>query len=155
MKYIAFLLILFFAVGCMNIDYVGKKFQPTDAPVKIFASKNEIPDNQYTIIGRFTVSAKLKTHAYEVEEEIVKRAAEYGGDALCLTGTKIVSRGVYEHPDEEFGAAIPGSGKAAEKEKELFGTQKPLHSNNAWVQRQIFSYLLYKKSEDLKTLPGL
>ncbi len=155
MKYILFALILLVTAGCMNIDYVGKKFQSTDGMVKVFASKAEVPENQYTVIGRFTVSAKLKTHAYKIEEEIVKRAAEYGGDAVCLAGSKIVKRGVYEHPDEEFGSAIPNSSTPSAREKELFGNANPLPGRNAWVERQVFSYLLYKKSEDVKRLLDL
>ena len=155
MRYIPLLLILFIAGGCMNIDYVGKKFHPTDGAVKVFASRNEIPENTYTIIGRFTVTAKLKTHAYEVEEEILKRAAEYGGDAIFLTGAKIARHGIYEHPDEEFGSAIPNSSTPSAREKELFGRQKAVPSTNIWAERQVFSYLLYKKSNDVNRLLGL
>lgn len=142
------LLVLSVCAGCMQIDYVGKKFSPSEN-VKIYRSEADIPTGEYTVIGRFTVSAKPKTHPYEVEDAIFDRAVEYGGDAAVMVDKFPAKHGAYNSDEEEFGTFDRSKSKTPAKEKELFGTGKPLTGGDLWSDRNIYRYLLLKKSKSL------
>lgn len=151
MKNFFFTLLLLCCAGCMQIDYVGKKF-PASGNVKIFRSEAEVPSGEYTIIGRFTVNTKTELHPYEVEDAIFERAAEYGGDAAVHVENFTARHGAYNSDEEEFGTFDPAQRKTPAKEKELFGAGKPLSGGDLWRNHNVYRYLLLKKSNSLN--PG-
>ena len=153
MKKFLFLLLPFLFAGCMNIDYVGKKFAPTEN-VRYVENTDQVPMDDYTLIGRFTVKARPMYHPYDVEEVILEEAREYGGDLLCLTKSGIDSFSVYTTNSQEFGAPKAEDRKISAEEKEKFGKIKPLSSRSAIKKRQVFHYLLYKKTDELNRLLG-
>ena len=143
------LLGLLLAAGCMQVDYVGRKFAPS-RQVLVFDADRPPPADRYTIIGRFAVAAKPKVHPYEVEYEVRNRAAEYGGDAIQLVTSFDRLHSPYNTDAEEFGTPAPTDREPPEREKELFGAPKPLVSNVLWSKRREYRYLLLKDAEAVK-----
>ena len=49
--------------GCVMVDYTGQKFSETalNKEVKYFVDRKDIPIDEYTIIGRFVVTAPRKS----------------------------------------------------------------------------------------------
>ena len=148
MKKFVFLLMPLLFAGCMNIDYVGKKFSPTEQ-VRFTEKKEDIPLDEYTLIGRFTVKARLMYHPYEVEDAIIAKAQEFGGDYLCLTENFLTYYGVYTANNQEFGAPDLKKRKISDEEKKIFGEIKPLDSKSVSNQRREYHYLLFKKTDKL------
>ncbi|MBQ9804305.1 MAG: hypothetical protein IJW35_05615 [Lentisphaeria bacterium] len=153
MKWLLFLSLLL-AAGCVRVDYVGKTFAPTGNTVKVYQNEKELPQDTYTIVGRFTVTAKPDVHIYDVEDKVFRRAAEYGGDAICLVKTTERAHAVYNTELEEFGASLPTK-KTPQAEEKLFGKRKNLETRHPEMKRKIYCYLLLKKSADVNKLLGL
>ena len=84
MKFFWLLLTAVILTGCMNIDYTGRKFTPQQH-VSVVTDKDQVPDG-YTLIGRFTAITAEKAYPYVVEEEVLDKARQYGGDILCIMG---------------------------------------------------------------------
>lgn len=141
-------LLLLCGAGCMQIDYVGKKFTPSEN-VRIYRSQTDIPTGEYTIIGRFTASVKPSVHPYEVEDAVFDKSVEYGGDAMVLVKKKDIMHGAYNSDAEEFGTFDPANRKIPENEAALFGKSKPLSAGDMWSKRVVYHYLLLKKSSSL------
>ena len=148
MRAVLYLLPLLLMTGCMNVDYVGKKFPATEH-VSVFKNREEMPQDKYTIIGRFTVRAEQKKSPYIVEEEILERAAKYGGDAICLTAVKVERYGNYNSEDQEFGS-FPTHKRVQPENEKQFGKGKPLASTLAFAERNVYQYLLLKENSKLK-----
>lgn len=147
MRLLLFLSLLL-AAGCVRIDYVGKKFAPSGNVVKVYQSENDLPQDTYTIIGRFTVTARPDVHIYDVEDKVFRRATEYGGDAICLTRIDQRAHAVYNTEFEEFGATLPTTA-TPENEKKLFGKRQKLESKRRNLKRKIYYYLVLKKTGDV------
>ena len=84
-------IVIFFMIalaisGCVRSDYTGQKFAatPLSQEVKFFKSRAEIPQDEYTIIGRFTITAPEKSDLYTFQKELTQKGRAYGGDAVCL-----------------------------------------------------------------------
>ncbi|MCI5779027.1 MAG: hypothetical protein MR051_04320 [Lentisphaeria bacterium] len=140
---------LLLGAGCMQVDYVGRKFAPSQQ-VLVYDADRPPPADRYTIIGRFTVTTKPKVHPYEVEYEIRNRAAEYGGDAIQLVKSFERFHGLYNTDAEEFGTPAPTEKEPPEREKKLFGAPKPLAGNAPMTKRREYHYLLLKDAETVK-----
>lgn len=153
MKKFLLLLLPLFLAGCMNIDYVGKQFAPTEK-VSYTENPDEVPLDDYTLIGRFTVKSRTMYHPYEVEDKILEKAGMYGGDLLCLTDAGLDLYGVYPTNRQEFGSPRLENRKISAEEQERFGAIKPLNSKSAVQKRRVFHYLLYKKTDELNRLLG-
>ena len=153
MKWLFFLPLLF-AAGCVRVDYVGKTFAPSGNTVKVYQSEKELPQDTFTIIGRFTVTAKPDVHVYDVEDKIFRRATEYGGDAVCLVKTVERAHAVYNTEHEEFGATLPTKNTPPAEEK-LFGKRKDLQTRHPDMKRKVYHYLLLKKTADVNRILSL
>ena len=144
--------LLLLAAGCMQIDYTGKKFAASEY-VKMYRSADEAEPGKYAIIGRFTVKARPQVHSYEVEDAVFDRAVEYGGDAVVPVDSFSGIHGAYNSDAEEFGTFDPADRKIPEKEKELFGTPKPLTGGDIWRGHNVYRFLLLKKSNFFNPVP--
>ncbi|MBO5667808.1 MAG: hypothetical protein J6S43_01650 [Lentisphaeria bacterium] len=153
MKFLPAAVIALLLAGCVNIDYTGRKFTAQNA-VRYSENRDEVPQG-YSIIGRFTVSSWYDVHPYEVEDAVLEKAGEYGGDILCLTSSAVVRHGVYTPNEREFGAPDIRERKIPETETGLFGTPAPLESATLQRKRRIFNYLLYKKTAEINRQSGL
>lgn len=138
--------------GCVSVDYTGQKFPetPLSKEVKYFADRSEIPVDEYTIIGRFTITAPLKSDTYTFMKELVEKGRSYGGDAVCTVDWKTVKRGAYLRSDEEFGApSAPGKPTVDESQR---GKVSPLIGEKSFVERRVVRALLLKKRVDVEKL---
>lgn len=153
MKWILFAALLL-AAGCVRMDYTGKKFEPTGNVVKVYQSESELPKETYTIIGRFTVTAKPDVHIYDIEDKVFRRATAYGADAICLVKTTERAHAVYNTEFEEFGATLPTK-NTPEAEKKLFGKRQELKTKHPENKRKVYHYLVLKNTGDVKQLLSL
>lgn len=147
MKFLPAIVAMLLFAGCINIDYTGRKFAPQKS-VRYTENRDEVPQG-YSLIGRFTVSARHEIHPYEVEDAVMEKAGEYGGDILCLTSWSVVRHGVYTPNEHEFGAPDIKERKIPKAETKLFGTPAALESATLQKKRRQFNYLLYKKTADI------
>ena len=138
--------------GCVMVDYTGQKFPETSLSkeVKFFNNRQNIPVDEYTIVGRFVITAPLKSDKYTFQKELLEKARNYGGDAVCLVDVKIVQRGFYPRKDEEFGAPeTPGTPIVDESQR---GEADPLVGEKSFMRRKVVRALLLKKRVDVEKL---
>ena len=152
MKNIFIIAVISLVAGCMNIDYTGKKFSPT-AKTVLCTDRQKIYLDEYTLVGRFEVSARPKVHPYQIEDALLEKSRQYGGDLLFIMPGKMTVNGVYQTNSQEFGT--PQAHKATAKEEKLFGKSAPLAGRNVTFPRRKCTALLYKKSTEVKRQPGL
>lgn len=138
--------------GCVMVDYTGQKFPetPLSKEVKYFADRSEMPVDEYTIIGRFTITAPLKSDTYTFQKALLEKGRSYGGDAVCLVDMKTVQRGAYLREDEEFGAPST-AGKPTVDESQR-GAASPLTGEKSSMLRKVARALLLKKRADVEKL---
>ncbi|MBR7121762.1 MAG: hypothetical protein IKC94_05930 [Lentisphaeria bacterium] len=153
MKKVLLAVFLLSLCGCINIDYTGRKFTPQEN-VQYVEKISDIQLDEYTLIGRFTVTSRLKVHPYDVEEKVLIRAGEYGGDILLRSSVSTVQHGIYTPDSREFGAPQAADRHRNPDEESRFGRQIPLTSNPATTKRRVFEYLLYKKTAEVNRQLG-
>ena len=134
------------------VDYTGQKFPetPLNKEVKYLADRSMIPVDEYTIIGRFVVTAPLKSDTYTFQEALLKKARNYGGDAVCFVDEKVVHRGAYLRNDEEFGAV--GASGVITVSADQRGKASPLVGESSFTRRKRVRALLLKKRVDVEKL---
>ncbi|MBR7137932.1 MAG: hypothetical protein IKD44_00145 [Lentisphaeria bacterium] len=122
-----FLLLLtgvLFLAGCMSFDYVGQSFVPLSdsVPVNIFQNREEIPADQYRIIGRGILAGPGSTDMYDRMAELRSEARKHGADAVCIVSTTGKAVGLYPASSGAFAPPL-----AASDNVDNLSTQ-----NNAW-----------------------
>ena len=124
------MLALTLAAGCVQVDYVGRKFAPVPpGQVRFYYAKSEVPAEKYTVIGRFTATSPTDLHRFETEYKVQNLGAEYGGDAVCLVREYRRPHSPYNSDIEEFGSPNLSKRKIPEEEKKRFGDLAPLRSD--------------------------
>jgi len=89
-------LLAFFAVGCMNFQYKGAAFTPTDK-AHIYENKKKIPDQKYILMGKCVVSGRYNEVTREkMYLRLQKEAEKQGADAVLITAYQIVPTGISE-----------------------------------------------------------
>ena len=140
--------------GCLNIEYTGKKFTPQEY-VRYVTAPDAVPLDDYILIGKFTVSPTHSPHPYVVEEAVLEKSREYGGDILLFNSTQVLPRHSYNNDAEEFGAPDPAERKVSEEEKKHFGKAAPLTSLPSRTRKkQIYRFSLYKNKAEVKRQLG-
>lgn len=158
MKKFSFFVLLLICSGCIQVDYTGRKFAPTTdvvhyPTVEEFKAKRNQDD--YILIGRFTATAGRKKHPLEVEEEVLEKSRQAGGDILCRVRWEKRDHGHYDKSDYEFGAPDPAKRQPNMKEISKFGPIVPLTADREKGTRHVFYYLLYKKKAEVKRQLGI
>ena len=146
------LIALFLLCGCaVDVDYTGQKFpvDKTSYDIKYFKSRQELDLGNYAIIGRFVVTAHAGTDHYAFQKVLTEKAAEYGGDAVCLVDAFSINHGAYTGNHEEFGAPRPGTA-APEIASSQRGAPEPLTGEKVQVHRHRVKALLLKKRTDVE-----
>ena len=138
--------------GCVKVDYTGQKFPetPVSQEVKYFTDRSQIPVDEYTIIGRFTVTAPRGSDTYTFQQKLLNKGRSYGGDAVCIVDEKMVLRGAYLRNDEEFGA--PQENRTPGVSESQRGGVSPLPGEPFSVQRHQVKALLLKKRTDVEKI---
>ena len=108
------LVLLLFAAGCVNVDYVGQTFEPIPEgkPVEYFGARKEVPPGKYRIIGRAVISASRKFDKYDIRELLIDEARKRGADAVVLIDSKKIKRGVYEREPDVAAVDISPASKS-------------------------------------------
>ena len=138
--------------GCVKVDYTGQKFPatPMSQEVKYYSSRGQIPVDQYTIIGRFVITAPRKSDGYTFQAKLLEEGRKYGGDAVCCIDMKTVSRGAYARKDEEFGA--PRTAGEPTVSAGQRGEPSPLVGEYSSQQQKIVRALLLKKRTEVEKI---
>jgi hypothetical protein len=86
--------------GCINVDYVGQKFQRqnNDEDILFFNSNNDVPKDTYRVIGRANVTAPGSSTPEEIKGKILKQADECGADAVSIVDYKKIKIGEISTP---------------------------------------------------------
>ena len=149
-----FALALLMLTGCVRSDYVGQKFNatPLHQEVKFFKSRAAMPQDEYTIIGRFTVTAPEKSDLYTFQKELTEKGRACGGDAVCLVSIETIRTGAYDRQHEEFGAPAPGSKTTPNVDAAQLGPRQALTGERAFTTRRCARALLLKKRDSVKKL---
>ena len=71
-----------FAIGCANVNYVGKSFEPT-TNIDLYFSKEDI-EKEYTVMGHAIGSGTYDSNA--IQKALIEEAKEKGADAVLITG---------------------------------------------------------------------
>ena len=157
MKKFLFLFLLAALSGCIQVDYTGKKFAPVDS-VTHYVSLEEFHsrENQddYLLIGKFTAIGGRKKHPFEIEEKVLEKSRQYGGDILCFTGKETRFHGHYDKSAQEFGAPDLKKRKISKEESGKFGSISPLTADREKSLRNVFHFHLYKKRAEVKRQLG-
>ncbi len=97
-------LLLLLSAGCVNVEYVGQRFEPlpeTD-PVRIYDARSDYPIEDYRTIGRAVFTAPEDYGMLELREKVENTAREYGADAVKVvsSGSELIGT-VYRQPQRE------------------------------------------------------
>lgn len=157
MKKFFFFCLLAATAGCIQVDYTGKKFAPAGTvthytSLEEFHSKENQDD--YLLIGRFTATGGIKKHPFEIEEKVLEKAREYGGDILCSAGRETRIQGICNNRKDEFGTPDVKNRKISKEESGKFGQIVPLTAERNGGLRNVFHFYLYKKSAEVKRQLG-
>lgn len=138
--------------GCVMVDYTGQKFPETalNKEIKYFTDRKDIPVDEYTIIGRFVVTAPRKSDEYTFKKALLEKARSCGGDAVCFIDEKIVVRGAYARKDEEFGA--PETSGVPTVSADQRGGASELVGERGFTRRKLARALLLKKRADVEEI---
>jgi len=89
-------LLAFSATGCINFQYKGAEFTPTEK-ARIYESAKKIPDQQYLPIGKCVASGRYDEVTREkMYLKLQKEAESKGADAVLITAYQIVPTGISE-----------------------------------------------------------
>ena len=155
MKKFLFLFLLAACAGCIQVDYTGRKFEPTNKVTHYLSLEEfqaKVNQDDYTLIGRFTANAGRKKDPLDVEEKVLEYSQEFGGDILCNVGWEKRDHGHYDKSKHEFGAPDPYKRKHKPAELAKFGPIVPLTADREKGLRFVYTFYLYKKSADVKKL---
>lgn len=111
----ALLCLLCLTAGCsMDFDYTGQSFapRPESAPVTFFTGRQEIPEEEFRIIGRGILTVTPKTGDYDRMGELREQARKHGADGVCLLDTTEVISGVFPDIRDEYIPPHPPRAKA-------------------------------------------
>ena len=89
-------LLAFFMTGCINFQYKGAEFTPTEK-ANIYESTKKIPDQKYLLIGKCVASGRYNEVTREkMYLKLQKEAESKGADAVLITAYQIVPTGISE-----------------------------------------------------------
>lgn len=89
-------LLAFVATGCINFQYKGAEFEPTEK-ANVYESKKSIPDQNYLPIGKCVASGRYNEVTREkMYQRLQSEAESKGADAVLITAYQIVPTGISE-----------------------------------------------------------
>lgn len=113
---------LFFAAGCVNIDYVGQELAPLpDGRLVTFYDQGVDYDAaRYRQIGRATVTAPDGTGMLDIKEDLQDKARAVGADAVKIVSFARINTGVAYITNAQ-GDDMPQSADSANQSREIGG----------------------------------
>ena len=90
-------ILVFFVAGCINFQYKGAEFTPTEK-ANIYESAKSIPDQKYLLIGKCVATGRYDEVTREkMYLRLQKEAESKGADAVLVTAYQIVPTGISEN----------------------------------------------------------
>lgn len=155
---------LFPLAGCMQIDYVGREFQPTpeSESIEYYQTREQIPPGEYRIIGRATLTAPDGTDGYDIRERLLEKARACGADAICQVRARKIDVGVYDReetdpfppqkPLDPANTAFRGAPSTVEAERAEYGDPVKLRGEGLSRQEVVVQALFLKKKAEVEKL---
>lgn len=91
LKFPVALLLMLCVSGCMNVNYVGQRFEPT-TNVRVFTGE---ANDEYEIIGKATLTAPGSYTSYEIRQRLVAEAEKNGADAVNIVDSRLEQDGSF------------------------------------------------------------
>ena len=110
--------LLFIAVGCTTINYIGEAYPPSQQ-VDLYFSEKDI-EKQYKVVGRIIATANAHELIYSSDkftQSILKKARGKGADGVVILGFENVMTGT-NHSRNRTETSTEKSGKTVIKESE-------------------------------------
>ncbi|QSH40384.1 hypothetical protein P0136_13560 [Lentisphaerota bacterium ZTH] len=76
-------MVMLLAAGCVNITYLGQKYQPTKK-VTFYYSWSIVPTDRYTVIGKAIEVADEDAWSSEIHDDLIEKAESVGADAVVI-----------------------------------------------------------------------
>lgn len=143
--------------GCMQVDYVGQHYTPTENVA--FIGGGDTPAN-FDMMGRATLTAPEGYNSEEIRQKLLAEAKSVGADAVIIESVERQQTGSYETVDNDRGSFQP-RGEWASNTFNADGTQNYTNTwgqtgadnTNETKQYQVVvkSYFLREKSKNAKT----
>ena len=112
------LYLLFIAVGCTTINYIGESYPPSQQ-VDLYFSEKDI-DKEYRVVGRIVATANAHELIYSSDkftQSILKKARKKGADGVVILGFEKVMTGI-DHSRNRTEKSTEKSGKIFTEESE-------------------------------------
>ena len=112
------LYLLFIAVGCTTINYIGESYPPSQQ-VDLYFSEKDI-EKQYKVVGRIIATANAHELIYSSDkftQSILKKARGKGADGVVILGFEKVMTGI-DHSRNRTEKSTEKSGKTFTEESE-------------------------------------
>ena len=96
-RWLFWLPLLLAGAGCVDVDYVGQRFEPPpeEEPIRIFGERETPPPGEYQTIGRLTLTAPENYTRIDLEDKLLDVARENGGDAVRIVSFEKRLLGAY------------------------------------------------------------
>ena len=110
--------LLFIAVGCTTINYIGESYPPSQQ-VDLYFSEKDI-DKEYRVVGRIVATANAHELIYSSDkftQSILKKARKKGADGVVILGFEKVMTGI-DHSRNRTEKSTEKSGKTFTEESE-------------------------------------
>lgn len=93
LKATALSLVFLFLTACVRHDYMGEVYAPVDpASVRVFYDASRLPPGMH-VIGTDRATADESFESNKVVQDMIKKAASVGADAILIEGTQRVETG--------------------------------------------------------------
>jgi hypothetical protein len=90
-------LLVLFTTGCINYQYKGEQFTPTEK-ANVYENAKNVPDQKYLVMGKCVASARYdEVTREEMYIRLQKEAEKKGADAVLVTAYQIVPTGFSEN----------------------------------------------------------
>lgn len=84
-------MLLFLTAGCVETDYMGRRYPPTDR-VEVYYDLEDLARPNY-VMGHLQAEVLPGTDYATVEAELVEEAMAKGADALVIEGADMIDAG--------------------------------------------------------------
>lgn len=128
-------LILFISLALIScssgVKYLGNSY-PVTENVKIYFSKADI-DKPFEVIGKVYLDVEEKTKDEKIQNMILNKAREHGGDAVILGDLQVVRSG-------SVSGTTGGSTGAGKKSRIGGSAKKTKTTNNLRMEIEVIKY---------------
>ncbi len=106
LKINAFIALAIFIIGCANVKYVGKSYNPT-TNIDVYYSEKDI-EKEYEVIGHVVGRGGFFVSDDQIHKKLIEEAKQKGADAIVITGIDVehVSSGDVDSEERQIEATF-------------------------------------------------